>query len=89
MKYPFKHRPFDHQLEALEAGWKEREYAFFMEMGTGKTKVAIDNTCMLYDSGKVHTGVVIAPKGVYRNWTDKELPEHLPAHLADGRRVVW
>jgi len=89
LKYPFRHTPYDHQLTALEKGWKAREYAYLMEMGTGKTKVTIDNAAMLYDAGKIASVVVIAPKGVYRNWTDKELPTHTPLHLNEGRIVTW
>ena len=48
MKYKFKTKPFKHQAEALEKACNERYYAFFMEMGTGKTKVALDNLGMLY-----------------------------------------
>lgn len=89
MQYPFRHPPYDHQLTALEKGWKAREFAYLMEMGTGKTKVTIDNASILYDAGKIETVVVIAPKGVYRNWSEKELPEHLPLHLRPGRIVTW
>ena len=41
-----------HQLTALEKSWNKENYAYFMEMGTGKTKVLIDNMSMLYDKGK-------------------------------------
>ena len=39
-----------------------------MEMGTGKTKVLIDNLAMLYDKGKVDGALIIAPKGVVGTW---------------------
>ena len=52
MKYNFKTKPFKHQAEALEKACNERYYAFFMEMGTGKTKVALDNLGMLYQQKK-------------------------------------
>ncbi len=39
-----------------------------MEMGTGKSKVLVDNIAMLYDKGKINAALIIAPKGVYRNW---------------------
>jgi len=38
-KYKFKTEPFAHQKTALEKCWDKKEYALFMEMGTGKTKV--------------------------------------------------
>ena len=47
MKYKFKTNPYKHQLDALETSWNKEVYAYFMEMGTGKTKVLIDNMSML------------------------------------------
>jgi len=52
MKYKFKTKPYGHQLTALEKSWNRETYAYFMEMGTGKTKVLIDNIAMLYDREK-------------------------------------
>ena len=75
-------------MTALEHGWKKREYGYFMEMGTGKSKVIVDTFSMLYDSGKVEGVLIIAPKGVYRNWTNKEIPDHLPAHITE-RIGTW
>ena len=39
MNYKFKTKPYAHQLTALEKSWDKTEYGYFMEMGTGKTKV--------------------------------------------------
>ena len=36
--YRFKTKPYEHQLVALEKSWDKEEYAYFMEMGTGKSK---------------------------------------------------
>ena len=38
MNYKFKTKPYAHQLKALEQSWDKDEYAYFMEMGTGKSK---------------------------------------------------
>ena len=46
--YKYKTSPFKHQRQALIEGAKLQNFAYFMEMGTGKTKVAIDNTAYLY-----------------------------------------
>ena len=48
-----------------------------MEMGTGKSKVLLDNIGMLYLAGQIKFALMIAPKGVYRNWVAKEIPEHM------------
>ena len=47
MKYKFKKKPYAHQLTALEKSWNRDTFAYFMEMGTGKTKVLIDNLSAL------------------------------------------
>ena len=58
-----------------------------MEMGTGKTKVCIDNIAMLYDRGKIKSALVIAPNGIKRNWR-KELSVHMPDHV-EYMDAVW
>ena len=84
MKYKFKMPPYEHQLTALRKGWNLDEFAYFMDMGTGKSKVLIDNFSVLYDKGYIGGVLIIAPKGVYRNWSSNEIPTHMPDHvLAD------
>ena len=88
MDYPFKTVPYAHQITALEKSWDKENYAYFMEMGTGKSKVLIDNMSMLYDHGKINGALILAPKGVYRNWQRQEIPTHLPSHIEDFT-VAW
>jgi SNF2 family DNA or RNA helicase len=59
-----------------------------MEMGTGKTKVLIDNMSMLYDKGKIDGALIIAPKGVVKTWYEQEIPTHLPDHI-ENVTVLW
>jgi len=88
MNYKFKTKPYKHQLTALEKSWNRETYAYFMEMGTGKTKVLIDNAAMLYDKGKIDAILIIAPKGVVGTWYNQELPTHLPNHI-ENISVLW
>jgi len=88
MDYKFKTKPYAHQMTALEKSWNKETYAYFMEMGTGKTKVLIDNLAMLYDKGKVNGALIIAPKGVVGTWYTNELPTHLPDHI-ENVTVLW
>jgi SNF2 family DNA or RNA helicase len=88
MKYKFKTKPYKHQLTALEKSWNKETFAYFMEMGTGKTKVLIDNLAMLYDKGKVDGAIIVAPKGVVKTWYEQELPTHLPDHI-ENVTVLW
>tara|TARA_R100001443_G_scaffold79139_1_gene86325 strand:+ start:682 stop:2112 length:1431 start_codon:yes stop_codon:yes gene_type:complete len=88
MNYKFKTKPYAHQLTALEKSWNKETYAYFMEMGTGKTKVLIDNASMLYDKGKINGLLIIAPKGVVKTWHEQEIPAHLPNHI-ENVTVLW
>ena len=88
MNYKFKTKPYAHQITALEKSWNKEVFAYFMEMGTGKSKVLIDNIAMLYDKGKINGALIVAPKGVYQNWFNGEIPTHLPDHI-DKKMVLW
>lgn len=84
--YKFKTEPFAHQRKALEDSWAADYYALFMEMGTGKSKVAIDTIGALYKARKITAALILAPKGVYDNWVKGEIPTHLPDDI--NRMVV-
>ena len=88
VNYKYKLKPFDHQIDALEYGWDRPEFGLFMEMGTGKSKVLIDNMGMLFLDGQINFALVIAPKGVYRNWVAKEIPEHMSDDIPH-RVIRW
>tara|TARA_B110000091_G_scaffold39706_1_gene42844 strand:+ start:1290 stop:2723 length:1434 start_codon:yes stop_codon:yes gene_type:complete len=88
MNYKFKTKPYKHQLTALEKSVDEKEYGYFMEMGTGKSKVLVDNMAILYDKGKINGALIIAPKGVYNNWYSQEIPTHLASHIKP-KMVMW
>ena len=81
MHYKYKSKPFAHQKKALEMSWDKEVFAYFMEMGTGKSKVLIDNIAMLYNAGKINGALIVAPKGVYKNWFDQEIPNHMPDYI--------
>jgi SNF2 family DNA or RNA helicase len=86
--YPFKNKPFLHQQAYLERFWNKRVAALFADMGTGKSFMVINNIAILYDQGLINAVLIVAPKGVYRNWHETELPKHLPAHIV-YRMALW
>ena len=88
MNYKFKTKPYAHQLKALNKSHNKELFAYFMEMGTGKSKVLIDNVSMLYDKGKINGFLLVAPKGVYKNWYDSEIPAHMVDHV-EKKMVLW
>ena len=71
---------------SLEA--ERSNYGYFMEMGCGKSKVLIDNVAWLYEQKKIDTVVIVAPKGVYRNWQVSEIPAHLREDI-EHEVYVW
>jgi len=76
-KYPYKTTPYEHQRNALNQSAEKTQWAYFMEMGTGKTKVTIDNIAYLYLQRKINSVLIIAPKSVYLNW-ETEIEIHMP-----------
>jgi len=88
INYKFKTKPYEHQLKALEKSWAQDTYALFMEMGTGKSKVLVDNIAILYDRVGIGGALIVAPKGVYKNWDQIEFPTHMPDHI-DHTKVLW
>ena len=82
VNYKFKTEPYEHQREAMHRSIHMNAYGFFMEMGTGKSKVLIDSIAYLGNTHKLDFALIITPKGVYRNWINKEIPEHFPNDIA-------
>jgi SNF2 family DNA or RNA helicase len=80
-EYLPKTAPYKHQQAALNASWKKEFYALFLEMGTGKTKIAIDTMALLFEKKNIDTVLICAPKGVYDNWVKSEIPTHLPDRI--------
>jgi len=87
-EFLFKTKPYQHQLDALESSHDREEFALFMEMGCGKSKVAIDNFVHLYRQEKINGVLILAPKGVYDTWYSKEIPNHVPDEI-NYHSVKW
>ena len=86
--YKFKTEPYEHQKDALKKCWNKESFAIFAEMGTGKTKIALDNACILYNRGKIDRLLVVAPKGTYMNWVEQEIPVHVPDYI-EFKVLAW
>lgn len=81
MDYVYHTTPFAHQDEEFLNTRELIFHALFWEQGTGKTKVIIDTAAYLYEKSEIDGLLVLAPNGVHRNWTDDEIPIHLPERL--------
>jgi len=66
-----------HQLVALRKAWPHREFAFFHEMGTGKTYETILLAARRYERGLIQGLVVICPTPIKSVW-ETELEKFCP-----------
>ncbi len=77
-----KYDPWDHQVKAFALSKNSEAFGLFMEMGTGKTRVIIDNAAYLYEKGMIDMCLVIAyPSEVPAQWIDEALPTHMPSRI--------
>lgn len=86
--YAHRTAPYAHQAEALRVGYRKRAFAYFMDPGTGKTKVVLDTTALLFYAGHIRGLLIAAPNDVHAQWIEEQIPLHLPEDIA-VRAVVW
>lgn len=77
-----------HQEQDYILSRDKKYFAFFWEMGLGKSKITIDTACHLYKTGEIDGVLIIAPKGVYLNWIVEEIPKHVPENI-DYKAGYW
>lgn len=65
-----------------------RNNKIFVTGNSGKTKVIIDNMAYLKKKNAITAALVLAPKGVYRNWSTQEIPKHMPDSV-NPQVLVW
>ncbi len=63
--------PYQHQQEALEKAWGNTGFAYFLEQGTGKSKIVVDETVNLIERGLINCAIILAPNGVHENWVQQ------------------
>jgi len=86
--YEYQTVPYKHQEKTLARCAYRKEFALFLEMGLGKSKVLLDNAALLFEADKINALLIITPKGNLRNWDKNEIPKHLPDRI-DKKVVVW
>jgi SNF2 family DNA or RNA helicase len=77
-KLPLK----DHQNEGLNISCYRHAFALYLEMGLGKTALAIANFCILYLEKKIEGVLILAPKGVHKQWIAEEIPKHIDPSIS-------
>ncbi len=73
-----KVQPYEHQTYALDKSGNEKRYALFMEQGTGKSKIVIDNIIQLFLNQEIDGVMITTDKAFYLNWVYDEIPNHMP-----------
>jgi len=79
--YQYTYKPYDYQRASLYATWDYTTAALFLDMGLGKSKVTLDTAGLLFLNNQITGLLIIAPKGVYGNWVNKEIPKHIPDNI--------
>lgn len=86
IEYSPKTKSYAHQMRATMLAVRAMQFAFWMEMGTGKTKACIDALSCLMQRHLIRGAIIFCPKAVLYNW-EKELDLHSPIP-AEERRVM-
>ena len=86
-KYIFKTKPYKHQKDAMDMAGDRTAFAFFMEMGTGKSKTLLDNLGTLAVEDKCHaTGSPKRYLNIYLKTSRTEQFVGLPVQTKSRRR---
>jgi len=81
MAYQPKTENLKHQAKLFEEHAEDAVLAVFNEQGTGKSKSYIDMVANAYEQKRINALLLVAPKGVERNFAVKELPKHWPDRI--------
>jgi SNF2 family DNA or RNA helicase len=83
--FQFVSQPYAHQRTALALAARFNSFALLMEMGTGKSKVALDLFRMRVMLKQVDKLIIVCPKSVISSWED-EIAKH--TKITSGRVLV-
>ena len=75
--YEYKTKPRAYQERALQFAWMKESFAFYMDMGTGKTKTVIDLFSAYFSEYKVRRLLVVTKFSTRMNW-QREFAIHCP-----------
>lgn len=71
---------YQHQRECLARMYASNAFAVFAEMGTGKSRIMLEEAFSYHERGLLDAVLIFAPNGVHYNWVLSELPKMgLPA----------
>lgn len=68
MKHEFPVPPMEHQVEGMRQAWRHSQFAWFWEMGTGKTFATIQLAVARYNLEQIEALIVICPTPIKLVW---------------------
>ncbi len=84
--YSFKTEPAPYQLTALQKLYSRESMALFMDMGTGKSKTAIDMAAAKRMEGRIESLLIVCKLSLRNNWVEQfdiHCPIPVSIHLPD------
>ena len=78
----------DYQEKAINLSADRHSYAYFLEMGLGKTAICITNIGMLTLANMLTGVLILSPKGVHKQWVEEQFPEHFDERIK-YKAVTW
>ena len=89
--YPFITTPYEHQRTAFNFVVSSPHFALFMEMGTGKTKVAIDACDYFMEQDVIDYHFIVVPSNVLadRVWNDEYIKHSFLANDCEELGPGW
>lgn len=85
--HDFAFPPMERQWDALDLAWREPRAALFLEMGCGKTFIAINTALARVKEGQINALLVIAPTPVKPVWEiefEKHCNEEYDLHVVNS-----
>lgn len=86
-KFNMKYPPFAHQEEVFALSRDLPEFALFMEMGTGKTRIEVDTAVYLRAKGDIDAVLVVCPNSVKDTWVEEI--DMMAPEWSENEVVVW
>lgn len=86
--FPYRRPPFEHQREGIKRAAYAEFYAWFLQMGLGKTYIEINNAAFLFMKGKIDGVLHVAPVGAHRGFVEDEVPQDMPESFP-VRSLLW
>lgn len=79
--FTYRKEPYKFQLRCLAKWDRQRAFAVFMEMGTGKTFVTLNKAAELYLAGEITAVLIMTKKRVHTQWITEQIPENFPSEV--------